>query len=490
MSDLNLKMLARRNRYWWGGALASGVEKAWRYRNQIKGVVRWAKENQPTLSYPQYRATMNSTGLPPTPQKDHVGTSKQGAQHNARGKQTYLTTPKRKREDDDGDKPKVSSKRRKNNNGGRMPRKNNVSKRKSRPGKKKSKSARRTAKKFRNRLKKTTKKMRRNVKHISTNGPIGETHFFVPNSVAITGKENEIHDVGAATFSAKGNLASLAGKQNWNFVPILSREQFHQIAKLGELATEKSYLIDSYKGLFDPAPIGVETALGAAVGTAKNYFKTGEHFVIQKMDVALFITNSNTVPCRLWIDHWKKNRKVSKTSSGVTSPDVPESIYKAYGAQDYFQELGAHPTPTQANLFKDPVFDPKKLRGLTENWNFKSRKEFYVEGGAELRVDYQFRNMVYDGEFYKQNSTDDTKFMPGLSQMFGLCIRGITGKDTVSAGQYSAANLTFQVRCNLKGYRQNIFNVSPRSYVVNSALPMVAPVGAVTTYAETLTAYT
>lgn len=323
-------------------------------------------------------------------------------------------------------------------------------------------------------------------KRMEMPGPIGRIHCYLPTIGTdpmnpLTDYDYFAYDVNLADSKASGYVNSTPMVSNWIGYSILTKKQVFRVSQAGELASAGSYAPTSWKGIFDPAPVGVETALGASTGSGKNYVKTTETFIFDKCNLEIFLSNCNNTPCRVWVDIWKcKDDVQCAQSSPFTFAGPMYDVQTAYNEQAYYQGIGAHPAKTLKQLFQIPEFRPLKVSGRN-NWSHQQRYVKYMVPGDETKVTHKLSNLVYNGQKVEareasQVPTVEYTYIQNVSHYVTICVLGLVGKsgDTGNPSNYARGEVSTQIKMDIVAHRANIFTRSPKQYIIDTPMPLPA----------------
>jgi hypothetical protein len=314
-------------------------------------------------------------------------------------------------------------------------------------------------------------------------GPVGTVTVYYPSDNGLT--SCKVWDVSTQTYKLSGNMQSAVNKSTNILYKILTKEQCFAIQKTGEGVSETSYEADNWKGVFDPAPMGVSVNSGAQTGHAKNFVKETEQFVYKTCLIKVFVSNASFTPARVWLDLYKCKQT-------AVDGDVTIDTTNAYNNQPFLQGPGAHSAKGPQDLFDNQFFDELKVKGR-QYWTHKGRKELYIVPGQELQVNYVLKDLVYDGKKVAtwEDSSATADVIKGVTHNILVNCIGLLGKDsnTPYAGARTTSNVTTRVEMEIKGYRANIFMREGKQYIIDTPFPPVDTTGFVEIVCPTLTAY-
>lgn len=317
-----------------------------------------------------------------------------------------------------------------------------------------------------------TKRKRRRTGGLKTHpGPKAHVEYFLPTAYIgpyYVNKYFDPYDGVNSVYVKSGAVQSLPNEENTVFYPVLSATQILGTMTFAQAATESDNTIVG-KGIFNPATLGgFDTTTGNAI-LVRNYLKAYERFRITRCKVTLFLTNHNPRNCRVWID--------VSTCKSWTDTALHEDLGTAFAAQDAFQGLDAATAPTLPNLIKDVRTDIKKIPGLAHWKRMINRKELYLIPGAEIKVEYVFKNLIWDGKQHGFQSGNANDFIPNVSKYFAITTRGLTGQslDVTEPSGFTESNVATQMKIELDGYREDVMNMRPFQYVPNMSPYLPVP---------------
>lgn len=332
------------------------------------------------------------------------------------------------------------------------------SRRSKRSGKGKKRKGTNRNKRKRGLSRKSVKKLCR---EITNNGPSAEVSYWLPNTVTngtafqqIPSQYNDVWHNSTGTWTKSGVLSSSRDEEQTMIFVNFTAKQILEMRQTGQKSDDQQ-VAGTAQGIFDPQSNGGISATGGTVVT-RNYVKAYENFKISWAKVEFFVNNINETPCRLWVDY--------STPKKWSDTHFFQDLTDAFNNQPLNLGYDGQTAATTTNIFKDPRFSIIKVRKL-EHWHKPSRKEFYIEGGKELKIVYNFKNLVWKGKTHAFQSGNANDYVPNFSQMFAFTIRGLTGYDgtNVVAG-FAAASIAVQCRVTLNGHREDVMNPEKFNY--------------------------
>lgn len=341
--------------------------------------------------------------------------------------------------------------------------------------------------------KKRNRTKKRSIKRmLEKPGPIGRLSAFLPTTGAggeLTNFDFKCYDLSLNDVKNSGFVNCSKNEVNWIGYQILTQIMHNEISKTGEKENETSFASTNSKGLFDPAPTGVKVmgvvtsgaeagATVAATGTAANYTKLRETFVYDKIKMTLQLSNCNTTPTRVWVDLWKcKNDIQVSASTPNNRGDFGGPIHEIgvnYRSQPYFQGDGGNTPTTTQNLFKNTEFMPLKVPGR-QNWSHQKRQVLYMNPGDEVECVNTLTDVVWDGKEIRdrQDLQGQTfHFVKNCSYYMTVAVMGLLGKssDTNSPSGHVKAEVSTQLKMDIKAHRSNVFMRQPKQYLVTGRM--------------------